>query len=431
MTSEAAAGSNTSPVPTRAYVWAWLPGATSPVVAGVLGGVGAVLDGEPVLAFRYAASYLARPAAISLFTPELPLTDATFDPRRTTARAPLPLAGCLRDAAPDAWGRRVINLRRSGNPEAELGELTYLLSSGSDRIGALDFQASPTDYVTRDDDASLEQLLQLAALVESGTAIPESLAAAAQHGTSIGGARPKALLTDGDRNLIAKFSSTTDARPVVKAEAAAMLLAARAGLDVAPVEVIHVDGRDVLLVERFDRSPDGGSRRLMLSMLTVLGHSAIGSRHASYAEIAAAVRTGPWADVPGTLEELFGRLVVSILVGNNDDHLRNHAAFWDGGQLRLTPAYDVAPQPRSTNVSTQAIGITSDGRRASQLHLCREVARDFLIQPPRATDIIDRIRDAVVTGWDEASDQARLTSAEKADLWGREFMNPYLDYDAP
>ena len=317
---------------------------------------------------------------------------------------------------------------RQSRGRARRADLPVVL--GSDRIGGLDFQASPTDYVTRDDDASLEQLLQLATLVESGTAIPESLAAAAQHGTSIGGARPKALLTDGDRKLIAKFSSTTDARAVVKAEAAAMLLAARAGLDVAPVEVIHVDGRDVLLVERFDRTPDGGSRRLMLSMLTVLGHSAMGS-HASYAEIAAAVRTGPWADVPATLEELFGRLVVSILVGNNDDHLRNHAAFWDGAELRLTPAYDVAPQPRTTHVSTQAIGITSDGRRASQLHLCREVARDFLIQPPRATEIIDRIRDAVVTGWDEASDRARLTAAEKADLWGREFMNPYLDYYAP
>ena len=69
MTSEPSAGSNTSQVPTRAYVWAWQPGATSPVVAGVVGGVGAVLDGEPVLAFRYAASYLARPTAISLFTP--------------------------------------------------------------------------------------------------------------------------------------------------------------------------------------------------------------------------------------------------------------------------------------------------------------------------------------------------------------------------
>ena len=92
-------------------------------------------------------------------------------------------------------------MRRSGNSEAGLGELTYLASSGSNRIGGIDVTASPTGYVTRDEEASLEQLLELAALVEAGASIPDSLAAAAQHGTSIGGARLKALLSDGDLDL--------------------------------------------------------------------------------------------------------------------------------------------------------------------------------------------------------------------------------------
>jgi serine/threonine-protein kinase HipA len=131
----------------------------------------------------------------------------------------------------------VINLRLAGNPDADLSELTYLASSGSDRIGALDFQDSPTEYVERGDGATLEQLLRAAELVEAGQHLPPELEAAAGHGTSIGGARPKALLSDAERHLIAKFSSTTDTRPVVKAEAAAMLLAARAGVDVAPVNV--------------------------------------------------------------------------------------------------------------------------------------------------------------------------------------------------
>ncbi len=426
--------------PDRAYAWVWLPGADVPVVGGVLGSTGDVLDSETVLAFRYAASYLARPEAISLFTPELPLSDATYDPRRSTDREPLPLAGCLRDAAPDAWGRRVINLRRAGNPEADLGEMTYLLSSGSNRIGGLDFQASPTEYVARDEDATLEQLLQLAALVEAGEPVPQSLEAAAQHGTSIGGARPKALLVDGHRQLVAKFSSTTDTRPVVKAEAVAMLLAARAGLDVAPVEVRRVSGSDVLLVERFDRLPthsaDAGSRtnpsrRLMLSMLTVLGYTAMSSRHASYAEIAAAIRTGPWLDVPGTLIELYRRLVLNVIVGNNDDHLRNHATFWDGRHLTLTPAYDVAPQPRSTSVSTQAIGITRDGRRASQLWLCLEVAGDFLLSHAQAKEIVDELVDLVHRDWIDVCEQAGLSLTERADLWHREVLNPYIEYTQP
>ncbi|GAA3810589.1 type II toxin-antitoxin system HipA family toxin [Cellulomonas soli] len=419
---------------TRAYVWVWLPGATSPVVAGVLQATGTALAGEPVLAFRYAASYRARPDAISLYPPELPLGSEVLDPTRVAHRDPLALAGCLRDAAPDAWGRRVINLEVGHDPDVHLSEVTYLLRSGSDRIGALDFQESPTQYVPREQRASLDQLMEGAALVERGEHLPPALAAVG-HGTSIGGARPKALLHDGDRHLIAKFSSSTDDRPVVKAEGAAMLLAARAGADVAPVSVVHAGGKDVLLVERFDRQalagPDGQAgiaRRQMLSMLTVLGLSESSARYGSYALMAQQVRTGPWADVPGTLRELFTRLVINVLVGNTDDHLRNHAAFWDGTRLSLTPAYDIAPQRRSTNTATQAIGITADGRRASQLRLCREVAGEFLLTDAQAIDNIGRVRAAVVDGWDDVCDQVGLTRAERATLWGREFAHPYVDY---
>lgn len=426
----------TSDPTAHVFVWTWLPGAADPVVAGALRPTGYSLGGEPVLAFRYAASYRANPSAISVHPVELPLSSQVLDPTRTTGRDPVPLAGCLRDGAPDAWGRRVINLEVGADPDVDLSETTYLLRSGSDRIGALDFQASPTEYVPRESHASLDQLMAAAELIDRGERVPAALDAAVGHGTSIGGARPKALLRDGDRHLIAKFSSSTDDRPVVQAEGVAMLLAARSGVDVAPVSAIRASGKDVLLVERFDRvtgTGDGGQavvhRRQMLSMLTVLGRSETTARYASYAEIARQVRTGPWADVPGTLAELFTRLVVNVVVGNTDDHLRNHAAFWDGTRLRLTPAYDVAPQRRSTNTATQAIAITSDGQRASQLRLCRQVAADFLLKPGDADSIIDRVRGAVSDGWDEACDQVRLTTAERAALWGREFNHPYTAYD--
>lgn len=435
MTSDGATGSGSS-----VFVWVWLPGATDPVVAGVLHPSGDDLQGEPVLLFRYAASYRARPDAISLFTPELPLTPATFDPRRAAGRDPLPIAGALRDAAPDAWGRRVVDARlgarvgtRVGTHGADLDERTYLLASGSDRIGALDFQASPDRYVARDDDADLHQLLELTDLVERGETVPDSLTAAAAHGTSIGGARPKALLCDGDRRVVAKFSSSTDTRPVVQSEAVAMLLARRAGLQVPDVRVVRASGRSVLLVDRFDRVPvtradgtTGHTRRQMVSMLTVLGLWEMNSRYASYAQIADAIRTGPWTDVGASLRELYGRLVLSVLVGNNDDHLRNHSAFWDGARLTLTPAYDLAPQPRSSRTSSQAIGITRDGRRASQLWLVREAAADFLLPATEADAIIDRVRGAVEDGWDDACDQALLTSTQRSALRGREFGNPYV-----
>src|SRR6185503_20996205 len=166
--------------------------------------------------------------------------------------------------APDAWGRRVILNRVLGARGAQadtdrLDELTYLLESGSDRIGALDFQTSATDYAARQmQPAGLELLMAAAERVEAGEPLPQPLDQALFHGSSIGGARPKALLEDGARSLIAKFSSQSDIYSVVKAEFMAMRLAAAAGLEVAPVRLEHTTGRDVLLVERFDRQPTPG-----------------------------------------------------------------------------------------------------------------------------------------------------------------------------
>ncbi|MCA5894503.1 type II toxin-antitoxin system HipA family toxin [Isoptericola sp. NEAU-Y5] len=421
--------------PERVYVWVWLRGQSEPVVAGALQDSHAVLEGQSVLVFRYAASYRRRPEAVSLFTPELPVSDQVLDPRDRPGRVPLPVAGVLRDAAPDAWGRRVINARL-GAEERDLSELTYMLSSGSNRIGAIDFQPAPDEYIARDQDATLEELLELVDLIERGEPVPASLAAAAQHGTSIGGARPKALLQDGDRQLVAKFSSSTDTRPAVQAEAVAMLLARRAGINVPDVEVTRAAGHEVLLLDRFDRvaKPAGEGtarfeRRQMITMLTVLGLREMSSYQATYAQLADAVRTGPWTDVRGTLTELYTRLVFNVLVGNNDDHLRNHSAFWDGHRLSLTPAYDLAPQMRSTRTSSQAIGITRDGRRSSQLRLCTMVASDFQLSEAAAGEIVDRVRGAIDEHWDDACDQARLTAAQRQSLMGREFLNPYVFYD--
>ena len=175
----------------------------------------------------------------------------------------LSMPSCLRDASPDAWGRRVIINRRlqltgADAAAAELDELTYLLESGSDRTGALDFQTSPVNYVARQGrNPTLQELISAAEEVERGVPLQASLAQALQHGTSIGGARPKAQIEDGDRKYIAKFSASNDLYNVVKAEFVAMRLAARAGLDVSPVRLAEALGKDVLLVERFDRVRHG------------------------------------------------------------------------------------------------------------------------------------------------------------------------------
>ncbi len=264
--------------------------------------------------------------------------------------AGLGMAGCLRDAAPDAWVRRAIMNRTFGSKgkyvdTAALDELTCLLESGSNRIGALDFRHSPSDHVPRAvQAATLEELLSAAKKVENGVPPTPDLDQALLHGTSLGGARPKAMIQDGDAKLIARFSSSTDSNNVVKAEYVAMRPAARAGLDAASVRLAHVSGKDVLLVERFDRArtKDGRTRRAMVSALTLFSLDETMARYAGHEDLAEMIRhrfTSPKA----MLHELYGRLVFNVPCGNTDDHARNHAAFWDGERLTLTPAYKAVP----------------------------------------------------------------------------------------
>ena len=155
----------------EAFVWIWLPGATEPVVAGKL-----TADGDK-LVFNYGKSYLGRKNAISIYDTELPLKAGALP-----LLAGLSMPGCIRDGAPDAWGRRVLinknlGLKGADADSAQLDELTYLLES--------------------------------AELVEKGIPLTVELDQALCHGSSIGGARPKALIDDDDTKYIAKFSPKT------------------------------------------------------------------------------------------------------------------------------------------------------------------------------------------------------------------------------
>jgi serine/threonine-protein kinase HipA len=407
--------------PAEAFVWAWLPASTDPVVVGRLDKSGEITY------FSYGRSYLSRRDAIPLYTPELPLRQGRIRPL-----AGLAVAGCIRDAGPDAWGQRVILAEQTGRLTADsdtrdLSLLTYLLESGSDRIGALDFQASATTYQARDTAATLEELMTAAELLEAGQPLPPALGTALLRGTSVGGARPKVLLNDGERRLIAKLSSSTDIYPVVKAEAVAMELARRVGLDVPPTEVTEVLGRDVLLVDRFDRPEEGRQRRLVVSALTILGLDAMMGRYATYYDLADAIR-GSFTEPRRTLRELFSRITFNICVSNTDDHARNHAAFWDGKNLTLTltPGYDICPQPRTGGEATQAMAIRRDGYRYSQLAGCLPAATDtYLLTETQAKDIINHQIDTIRSQWHDAADSARLTAAERNQMWGRQILNPY------
>lgn len=409
---------------TEAYVWIWLPGATEPVVAGKLEAQGKYIT------FNYGKSYLERPEALAIYEPELPLQSGILPLLNG-----LDMPSSIRDAAPDAWGRRVIINRKMGlkgidTDTAVLDEMTYLLESGSDRIGALDFQYSPKEYIPRSSqNASLEELLESAQRVEKGIPLSPDLDQALFHGSSIGGARPKALIESGTSKYIAKFSASNDTYSVVKAEYLAMRLAALCGLNVAPVKLVQALGKDVLLIERFDRSKieSGWTRKSMVSALTLFGLSDMSARYASYEDFAHMIRVR-FIEPKKTLKELFGRVVFNILCGNNDDHARNHAAFWDGKELTLTPAYDICPQARTGNESTQAMKIIGNNGY-SQLKTCLMAAHHFLLSEKEAIEIFNTFQENIRNHWDSVCDEASLAEVDKSFFWGRQFLNPFsLEY---
>ncbi len=411
----------------EAFVWIWLPGETEPVVAGRL-----EADNGNVQ-FNYAKSYLGRiggsKPAIPIYEPELPLKAGML---------PLPdeltMPGCIRDASPDAWGRRVVINKMLGHKDVGadtgyLDELSYLLESGSNRIGAIDFQCSPTEYIPRvankADNVSVEELMESAERVEKGISLSPDLDQALIHGSSIGGAQPKALIQVQDKQYVAKFPSSTDSHSIVKAEFVAMRLASLAGLNVAPVKLVKCANKKVLLIERFDRAPegDGWSRKAMVSALTLLGLDEMMARYASYETLAEIIRHR-FTDPKTTLRELFSRLVFHILCSNTDDHARNHAAFWDGSELTLTPAYDICPQNRTGNEASQGMLISGANRR-SQLKSCLETAHNFLLPKAEARGIFEKLTAVIEQQWDAVCEEAELSGVDKRRLWERQFLNPY------
>jgi len=421
----------------RAYVWVWLPGLTQPVLAGALepissraGRSRSALGGGP-FRFAYSPSYLDQSGAVSLYAPELPLVSGWQEPDDDRS-----MAGCLRDGSPDSWGQRVIDSRLAhkrgkASSSAEADDLTYLLESGSNRIGALDFQESNTEFVPRQTNATLDELHQAAQALENGTITPE-LAIALTQGTAVGGARPKVIVNGDDGcEYIAKLSLSTDPYPIVKAEAVGMDLARRVGIPVPRTEIVRSLGRDVLLVERFDR-PGDKTRRMVVSALTVLGFSDfLGARWSSYPDFLDQLHR---LAAPGTGSlgpALLQRIILNILISNTDDHARNHAVFWDGHHVELTPAYDLCPQLRTGWEANQAMDIgraptpVTQGMRASNRSTVIAAAPDYGVTPTAAADMFDRQVDIIREQWKTAAEAAELTKHDADLLYGRQILNDY------
>lgn len=328
--------------------------------------------------FAYGSRYLERSGAIEVDPVSLSLKDrAAMCNQLLYPANGLPLFGGIRDAAPDAWGRRVIEARRKV-PANSLPESVYLLEAGSDRVGALDIRESLTD-AGRAGVAVVHQLpylLETVERIELGEPVPSRLTDLFGSGPGAGGARPKASVRDETGLMwLAKFASRSDTFDVATAEAATLRLAQRCGLTVPATRVVDLGGQGCLLIRRFDRywvssqALAAGAARLpatlelhstlpgeertewrlpFISGLTLVGCDEMESRIKGYADIAAAVRRHAHPQVlRANNRELFARMVFNILVSNDDDHLRNHGFVLDPrlGGWCLSPLYDVVPRP--------------------------------------------------------------------------------------
>ena len=374
----------------EAYVYLQLPGTLDTVPAALLK-VQTLPDGTPIGRFRYGDRYLQRADAVALDPYLLPL-DKTV--HQFTQRKGIP--GAMRDASPDAWGRRVIEYKLE-RAAGDLHEIDYLLHGPQDGAGYLSFgrkaePPAPKRHYNRTH--QLAELIAAAQAIEDGKPVPMHLLEQLDPGTSMGGARPKATIEDAQCLWLGKFPATDDRCNLQRIEYATLDLARRCGLNVTLARLQAVGGSDVLMLQRFDREhTDKGYLRFgLVSALTVLDcdDSYLNRERWSYPLLADNLRR--WSDKPeADCAELFRRMVFNAAVTNNDDHPRNHALLRRPKGWRLSPAYDLVPTPLvSLERRDLALTVGNYGRTASLYNLLSQAGR-FGLSAEGARKEIDQI----------------------------------------
>ena len=378
----------------EAYVYVQLPGTLQTVPAALLR-VQSLPDGTQIGRFRYGDRYLQRPEAVALDPFRLPLAKEVFEFTQLKG-----IPGAVRDAGPDAWGRRVIEhtLERSA---AVLHEIDYLLHGPQDGAGCLSFgltaePPAPTRPYNRTH--QLAELIVATQAIDEGRPLAAHLLEQLDPGTSMGGARPKATIEDAHCLWLSKFPTRDDRFNLQRVEFATLDLARRCGLNVTQARLQKVGESDVLMLQRFDReyTDEGYLRFSLVSGLTVLdcGDSHLDRDRWSYLLMADNLRR--WSDKPeADCAELFRRMVFNAAVTNNDDHPRNHALLRKHKGWRLSAGYDLVPAPLvSLERRDLALTVGNYGRTASIYNLLSQVGR-FGLSADEARGQIDSLVDIV------------------------------------
>lgn len=396
------------------YVFVVLPGETEFTVAGRFR-VSTTREGSPLGEFVYGRSYLGRPDAVELDPVELRLAERVYRTGRMGG-----FFGAIRDAMPDYWGRLLIE-RRSGGTMP--GEFDYLMLGPDDRAGALGFGSRLEPPRPRRRFNAVVDLSGLQAAADAVLAdrfeVTGALADRARElliaGTSMGGARPKALVEDGEALWIAKFRQRSDRWNLPRVEHGLLRLARRCGLETAGSRVERIGDRDALLVRRFDRewTGDGYVRHRMASALTLLraDDSPTDRRRWSYLSLADEVRRAS-ASPREDLRELFGRMCFNAAVSNLDDHPRNHAMLARGRNWRLSPAYDLEPMPVvAVERRDLAMVCGPRGRRADRPNLLGAAGR-FLLGRDEARAIFNGVTETIRSSWRETMRRAGVSERD-------------------
>jgi len=396
------------------YVYIVLPDATAFVTAGRLE-VSTTPDGDSVGRFFFGRRYLERSDAVEFDPVELRLRRGQYETARMEG-----FFGAIRDSMPDYWGRCVIE-RNTGHTQLE--EFDYLMFGPDDRAGALGFglnvQPPPPEHrFNRTMD--LERLQAAAdSIITDEPNIEDSATRQAQElmlvGTSMGGARPKAVVEHEQDLWIAKFSRYDDRWNHPCVEHGLLKLAKKCGISVAENSVTKVGGRDVLLIRRFDRDrvENGFRRYRMVSALTMLqsDDSPTSRRDWSYILLADEVRRvskRPEAD----LRELFARMCFNAAVSNLDDHPRNHAILAKSRDWQLSPAFDLTPTPMiALERRDLAMACGKAGRYANHKNLLSQHAR-FLLNEEDATTLLNHIVEIVRKEWRATMEESGASKAD-------------------
>jgi serine/threonine-protein kinase HipA len=416
--------------PTECYVYITLPGMTASVTAARFE-LMTDRTGNPIGRFVYGKSYLDRADSVPLDPVELKLAPRLYE---TTAMKGV--FGALRDAGPDYWGRLLIERHVGKSP---LGELDYLLHSPDDRAGALGFGLGPKPPAPQ---RAFNKTMDLAKLQKLADAIikEEALPPGAEKvqaeellllGTSMGGARPKAVVEDDGGLWIAKFNRLDDKWNQARVEHAMLTLARACGITTAENRVVQIGGRDVLLVKRFDREKTeaGYLRARMVSGLTLLRtEDSHQSRDKwSYLILVEELRKAS-GEPKHDAAELFQRMSFNALISNTDDHPRNHAVIAKNRDWKLSPAYDLTPMPHVSQERRDLALICGDeGRLASARNLLSQSAR-FLLANDEAKQIVTAMRERVKATWYDVARKAGVSEKDSERIAGA-FVYPGFDLE--